>query len=198
MPSKIKMKRRLSLTKEDILLLLDCLIFAEPPHNFKVGRQYKGKPTLKTSEHLAELYQTIGQAMGEEKIILEFEFIPRTLKPEEPKNKDNKVHGEGKIMTNSLTNERHSMEWVDEVLNDFYDKAFHETEETGKLDISLEEARTLILQKLEEVERGARLDEVEHTPTELAVFNYDFDKKKGITRDDRIAELSNKGDKENE
>lgn len=63
---------RIPLSREDILLLLDCLIFAASPHDFKVGRQYKGKPTEKTSRHLAELYQTIGQAMGEDDIILEF------------------------------------------------------------------------------------------------------------------------------
>lgn len=63
---------RLPLTQKDILLIMDSLIFALPPHDFKVGRQYKGEPTRKTEEHLAELYQTIGQAMGEDSIVLEF------------------------------------------------------------------------------------------------------------------------------
>lgn len=66
------MKYRLKLSEDDILLIMDCLIYAMPPHTFKVGRTYRGEPTIKTQEHLGELYQTVGQAMGEKDIILEF------------------------------------------------------------------------------------------------------------------------------
>ena len=66
------MKHRLDLTPDDILLIMDTLVYAGDP-TFPVGKTYAGKPTIKTQEHLAELYQTIGQAMGEKNIILEFE-----------------------------------------------------------------------------------------------------------------------------
>ncbi len=66
-------KHRLPLTPADIELIMDALVAAQPDGSFPVGRQYKGKPTAKTQEHLAELYQTIGQAMGEKNIVLEFE-----------------------------------------------------------------------------------------------------------------------------
>lgn len=65
-------KHRLALSNEDILLIMDSLCHATMP-DFKVGRTYKGKPTRTTEMQLAELYQTVGQAMGEENIILEFE-----------------------------------------------------------------------------------------------------------------------------
>lgn len=64
----------LELTKEDILLIMDCLCHATMP-DFKVGRTYRGKPTYNTEMQLAELYQTIGQAMGEEDIYLTFREV---------------------------------------------------------------------------------------------------------------------------
>lgn len=62
---------RLPLTKDEVLLIMDALCHATMP-NFKVGRTYKGKPTLNTEVQLAELYQTVGQAMGEQNVFLEF------------------------------------------------------------------------------------------------------------------------------
>lgn len=67
-------RHRIELTNDDVLLIMDALIHATNP-DFKVGRTYNGKPTRKTEQHLAELYQTVGQAMGEKNIILEFEEV---------------------------------------------------------------------------------------------------------------------------
>jgi hypothetical protein len=56
---------RLSLTPDDILLLLD--------HLAKGMTDAKWRKDPKRAEAVYDLYQTVGQAMGEDKIVLEFQ-----------------------------------------------------------------------------------------------------------------------------
>lgn len=73
-------KYRLALTQADIELTMDCLVHATSP-DFRVGRHYAGKMTEKTKMQLADLYQTVGQAMGEDDVFLEFEANRPPLAP---------------------------------------------------------------------------------------------------------------------
>ena len=59
---------RMELTQGDVLLLLNCLIHATD-HGFP-NRRF---PSKRAQEHIGELYQTIGQAAGEQQIVLEFQ-----------------------------------------------------------------------------------------------------------------------------
>ena len=59
---------RLDVSQEDILLLMDCLIHATD--HALPNRRF---PSEAAKGHIGDLYQAIGQASGEQGIVLEFQ-----------------------------------------------------------------------------------------------------------------------------
>lgn len=70
-------KYRLALTKKDILLLLDHLTQGMTSYQFKKDH--------KRADRVYDLYQTIGQAMGEDHIVLEFTTSEKSPNPTKTK-----------------------------------------------------------------------------------------------------------------